>query len=109
MKIKCGLESSKPHFILYANRLYFDKFAIVAIIVAIDASPVPIDSHCAMPFPVDLGLLGTIISHPGSGFAPFPTLATMPFIYTMYVWLFFERIPYPPAWFTYFLMLCPLW
>ena len=64
--------------------------AIVAIMVAILARPVPTESHCAKLFPVLFGLLGTTISQPGSGLADLPALATMPFIYIMYVWLFFE-------------------
>jgi hypothetical protein len=43
-------------------------------------------------------LAGTTISHPGMTLALWPTLAMLPFIYMIYVWLFFALLEKPPAW-----------
>ena len=51
---------------------------IVAIIVANEARLVPMPRTPARPLPVDFGLLGTIISQPGS-ILRFPAILTVPF------------------------------
>ena len=84
---KAGEEHRPSPSLLFCYMLYvifyLDRLAIVAIMVAIEAKPVPSDSHLDKSLPCDLGLLGTMISHPGSGFAFLPALATRPFIYTI--------------------------
>ena len=48
---------------------FFIKLAMVAIMVAMLATEVPMVSHWPRVLPVGLGLLGTIISLPGRTFA----------------------------------------
>ena len=60
-------DNTKVEFIKWFYlRYYFTKLLIVAIIVANEAILVPIPRIFPMPLPFDFGLLGTIISQPGS-------------------------------------------
>ena len=58
---------------------YLNKFANVAIIVAIEAADVPIDSFSATDMVLTF-FCGTNISQPGLGLAPSLTLPIMPFM-----------------------------
>src|SRR5574344_1005724 len=79
---------------------YFNRLTSVAIIVAMDAVPEARATTSAVVILLLRGFDGTTISHPGSGFTPLPILATVPFIYIIYVRLFLARLPHPPAWST---------
>ena len=66
-------------FLLFHIYYYFNRLAMVAIIVAIDAVPEAKATASEVVILV-IALVGTTISQPGITFVPRPALATSPFI-----------------------------